>query len=360
MLVKIDYLDHKINKLVVYFENYLTTIEEFPKGQVFDVNNCPDADLNKQIKTDTKGNHNALKKKFIAFHKSFLDLIKNDRTRFIKIFKDTNNFPWILQNPAIAVKINKYPGNTGSTSHALLKHLFEKTMGLKAFDIKDHYQNFYDTREDRWCPFCGMELYKVPERQREDYDHLLCKKDYPAAAINMKNLIPMGEGCNRRYKKDIDVLNCLGKATKIVHPYSESIEPHISLKGSKLHTDEAKCSWTVGIHPRTDKVKAWNAIFKIDERCKEEFLIKRPRSKQDPEFKRMILDIIQICQVERKINGGGWSWNDLKIRLEKWIENLKPFYYMNANMIKVSLYDFLINEADQTYQLALVDMINQK
>lgn len=360
MLVKIDFLSHKVNNLLRYFENYLMAIKDLPKGQVFNITNCPDTDLSQYITTDKHGKDSDLKIKFIEFHQSFLELNKSNRKKFLKIFKDTNNMPWILNNPTKAVRKANYPGKTGSTTHALLKHLFEKTMSNDAFDLKGHYKKFYDSRVDRWCPFCGMEMYKVPERQKEDYDHLLCKKHYPAAAINMKNLFPMGEGCNRRYKKDIDVLNSLKKATKVIHPYSEYIKPTISLSGSKIHSSESKCKWKVSVNPKTDKVKAWNVIFKIDERCKEEYLVKRAKSKQDPLYKEILKTLIQHCQLDRKRHGIDWTWNDLEQTLKYWVNVYKPVYYQDSNMVKIGLYQFLINEADHTYQLALVDMINKK
>ena len=358
MLRKVDFLNHKTNTLLKYFENYLQSIKNLPVGTSFVEAHCPDNQIRKYIKSDNAGKANELKKKFIAFQKSFLDLVANDRSTFLKIFKESNGIDWLLKNPEKATRIGGYPGDTGKWCHDLLVYLFSNTIKNDEYDVKGHYKEFYDSLTNRWCPFCGMEYYKVPERQKEDYDHLLCKKEYPAAAINMRNLIAMGEGCNRRYKKGDDVLTCLGKATKIVNPFLENIEPSLNLKGSKLHSSDSKCKWVVNVSPKTDKVKAWNKIFKIDERIKEEYLVKRPNSKQDPEFRNIIYTYVQTLRSARKVGGRQWTWVEVDLMFRDHIDLLKSQYFRDSCMFKAALFELILDEADNTYQQALLSMIN--
>jgi hypothetical protein len=365
MLTKIDFLVHKANDLHAHFEAYLADIKHLPTGTKFQGAHFPELTFRNHIlKKKADGSSSSLFVLIDAFQDSFLNLSKVDRKAFLKIFKKTNDLNWILSNPNKATRKNSYPGGTGVTTHALLVHLYESELILTAFDIKDHYKKFYDDRISAWCPFCGMEKYKWPERQKEDYDHLLCKSLYPVAAINFKNLIPMGDRCNRIYKKDADVLlNAAGKPTKIVNPFHEQIKPKLSLKGSTFHHQPEKRKWNINVTPKSQKVKAWNEIFFISERLKEEFLVKRPKSQQNPEYDSLVDLFVQNCRAQKelvRLKGiiGDWTLSDLDDQLKLAQTSSANHYYKDSNILKESIYDYLLHHAPKTYKKAILRMVN--
>lgn len=69
------------------------------------------------------------------------------------------------------------------------------------------------------CPFCGLEplLNEFDGRdsnRKDDYDHWLSKGKYPFNSVNFKNLVPMCDKCNRRYKLQTDTLFAKDKSGK--------------------------------------------------------------------------------------------------------------------------------------------------
>lgn len=366
MLDKCIHIEHKANNLHRYFANYLQKIKNLPKGTSFVKEHCPDEDLAIPFSKMEDGKPTKLHSLVISFQKSFLDLEKKDREIFLKIFKDTNNISILFKKPTTAVRKNKYPGKTGSATHKLLVEMYSNTFDLVAFNIKEHYQIVYDTKKHSWCPFCGMEKYKVPEHQKEDYDHLLSKKDYPVAAVNLSNLIPMGDDCNRLYKKDDDIL--LDKKTKksrqAVDPYSEVIKPILSLKGSVIDVDPVKRKWQVSFKPKTQKVSTWNDLFDIERRCKDDYLVKRTNSTQEPEYDTQIEFLVKICRGEKESQERIlkkkiiWELSDLNDHLSYWIDAWQDYYYQDRNMLRSAVYQFLKDHCDKGYKEILLTRIN--
>ncbi|QXP63234.1 hypothetical protein [Polaribacter sp. HaHaR_3_91] len=345
----------------------MENIKDLPKNTEFISTHCPDKALAVPFsKIETDGSLTKLHKLVKEFQKSLLDLSSPDRKTYLKIFEDTNQVNKLFKRPSKAIRKDDYPGKTGDTTHKLLVEMFTNTFGLTAFDIKGHYKKLYDSKKDSWCPFCGMEKYKVPERIKQDYDHLLSKKDYPAAAVNLNNLIPMGIDCNRIYKKDDDILfdKKNNKRRTAVHPYSETIKPILTLKGSKVGVDKNARTWKVSFTPKNQKVATWNDLFNISDRCREDFLEKRPKSSQETEYDTFLEMLIKLCRREksryeiRSSTIGDWTEVNLDTYLEDNIDVLKDYYYKDRNMLKSAIYDFLKDHSDSDYKETLLDRIN--
>ena len=66
---------------------------------------------------------------------------------------------------------------------------------------KNHYEIIYSNLNIKACPFCGLEPFDAVSLASEDEDHYLLRRDYPLAAANLANLVPMGGKCNQRYTK---------------------------------------------------------------------------------------------------------------------------------------------------------------
>lgn len=359
MLSKISYTPHKATNLHVYFSKYLKKIENLKRGTPFRKSHFTNTSFATHILKKYKGKTSLLHSLIENFQKSFLSLPTNERKRFIKVFKDTNDIEWIFNNPTKAVRKATYPVNMGAPTHTLFVHLFENCLGLTAFDMKGHYLKFYDSRKDGWCPFCGLEKYKIPERQKEDYDHLLCKKHYPVAAVNFNNLVPMGDRCNRIYKKDKDILKSkVGLPTKVANPFKEIINPKLSLDGSIVHANPLKRTWHIAIKPNNQKIQRWDEIFCITERFKEDFLIKRRNSKQLPEYDMLIDSLTKICKARRLASGVSWSITDLNRELDILIVGHKDYIYMDRNIFKLAVYEFIRHNLSANNKKALLKTIN--
>ena len=360
MLQKCIDLDHPVKELQVSVQNYLNTIQNLPKGTPFNINYCDvkfGGFVGNKSKTSIKNTRDLLEK----FHIAFLNLNQPDRDVFITIFNQTNNVKNLFANPASALRLPNYPVGIKKESKALFLNFYKDT--LNKYGIKDHYEKVFKEKIDTWCPFCGMEKYIHPTRQKQDYDHLLYKASYPVASINMYNLAPMGINCNRVYKKAKDLLlDETGIARSAVNPYYDVIQPRVNLNGSIMSRDAKKRIWKVNITPNSSEITTWNSVFNISERCKEDFLNKMDKSKQIPEVDNLLYAFVikSKARMQMLIERSGhapWNIQNLKNELEVERESDQTNYYHEFNFIKYAVFEFLLKDECKTYRKVMLRMI---
>lgn len=355
MLQKCIDIDHPVKELQISVRNYLRRIQFLPAGNYFDVNYC-DKKFGKLIGSTVKNKNT--RDLIEKFHIAFIKLDQANRNNFIDIFDRTNNVQIQFANPSTALRLNNYPKSIKKEAKALFLNLYDDT--LNKYGVKDHYTQVYKEKKDSWCPFCGMEKYIHPQRQKQDYDHLLYKANYPVASINMYNLAPMGIFCNRIFKKTKDLLlDSTGKARSAINPYFDVIQPRINLAGSTMSSDPKKRVWKVNITPNSQEVITWDSVFCISQRCKEDFLDKMDGSNQDPEVDRLIYTFVQKskARIAMQIKKGShikWNLAELEDELELEKNSYETNYYHEYNFIKYAVFEFLLTNECKIFRKAML------
>jgi hypothetical protein len=70
-----------------------------------------------------------------------------------------------------------------------------------AGDKLDYYNKLIEKNKYKTCPCCGLSPIESAETHyREDNDHYLSIADFPFAAVNFKNLVPLCGKCNKKCK----------------------------------------------------------------------------------------------------------------------------------------------------------------
>jgi hypothetical protein len=360
MLQKCIDLTHPVKELQVSVRNYLTSVRHLPAGSSFDIKYCDKKFGDFLGAKSTTGNKNT---RYLIenFHVAFLKLDQANRDIFIDIFDQTNNVQTQFANPTTAIRLNNYPKDIRKEVKALFLNLYTDT--LMKYGIKDHYTKVYKEKKDAWCPFCGMEKYIHPQRQKQDYDHLLYKANYPVASVNMYNLAPMGIFCNRIFKKTKDLLlNSAGIARSAINPYFDIIQPRINLSGSVMSRDPKERIWIVNITPNSEEVSTWNSVFNISERCKEDFLDKMDDSNLIPEVDSLVFRFVQKAKgrIRMDIIRGvhiHWDLSKLLDEIELERDSYETNYYHEYNFIKYAVFDFLMTVECETYRKGLLNTI---
>lgn len=141
---------------------------------------------------------------------------------------------------------------------------------LTRLGVRDRqYKIIYDRLGDKYCAFCGLQLFASPGTTREDLDHFLYKEKYPFAAANLQNLSPMCHPCNSDFKGRKDVLvDAQGTRREAFNPYGV-VRLEINLEGTIIPTDttiDPDPIWQLNFIPDSPEIRTWDEVFEIRKR----------------------------------------------------------------------------------------------
>ncbi len=187
---------------------------------------------------------------------TYKDLEKLDE-KLSKKVKDFNNLPY------------------GSGSILKLDAL------LKISSFEEHYGKFVE-KNGNTCLFCGLEKLETVKGYRSDYDHFLQKAKYPFVSINLKNLAPACDKCNRKFKLSNDPLHHKYEKKRNVFIYTrrKSIYPYstnnymFKIKIDFVNLSESKGvinpeNINIKIHTKSIKeTSTWDDLYNISSRYK--------------------------------------------------------------------------------------------
>lgn len=197
---------------------------------------------------------------------------KSERDAVLAAVTDQNRISELLSNTYSCAALDALP----TSIHKAVTSLFDFAFGLLT-DLKvrdEHYKIIYDTVAERVCPFCGTECFDAPGAPREALDHYLPKSRYPFAAVNLRNLVPMGHKCNSNYKLAADVLFDAGGARRVAFdPYNHTtigvvLDGSDPFDGSMPYIPQ----WEIRFDPDEPAVPTWDAVFSIRERYQRDHL----------------------------------------------------------------------------------------
>lgn len=197
---------------------------------------------------------------------------KNERDAVLAAVTDQNRISDLLSNACNCAALGALP----TAIHDAVTSLFDFAFGLLT-DLKvrdEHYKAIYDAAIEHVCPFCGTEYFDAPGAPREALDHYLAKSRYPFAAVNLRNLVPMGHKCNSNYKLAVDVLYDAGGVRRVAFdPYNHTkigvvLDDSDPFGGSMPNTPK----WTIEFAPNVPAVATWDAVFSIRRRYQRDHL----------------------------------------------------------------------------------------
>jgi hypothetical protein len=227
MLYSYPYIKTDANKLHVFVCKFMRALRTGSRS--FSVDEVPDG-----LKTYIDRS-NKLKEKVETFINAYNNLHEDaERKKVMDAFVNSNAIEALLRNCRTSdlIKVSELHPSIQGPTRELFKFLFKVTLKLDNM-LKDHYDLLYkeiEIKHKKVCPFCGLETLVSPRKGTQDYDHLLYKDEYAFAAVNMRNLVPMGTDCNRRYKKTTDVIRLPnGDRRPFCYPFKLSFQINLDL-----------------------------------------------------------------------------------------------------------------------------------
>lgn len=219
-------------------------------------------------------------------------LSKDEQDRVLQAFNDQNKIAQLLCGDCACESITTLPEDIQKPIKILFDAAFKL---LKALEIRDkHYKLIYDACKNHTCPFCGCEYFDAPGAPREALDHYIPEHKYPFAAANLRNLVPMGNKCNSRYKLGQDILvKDDGTRRKSFDPYghksiSVSLYNSQPFAGVQADLGEPLPKWVIEFNLSSEEIDTWDEIFHIRERYQRDIL--------DEGFKSYLREFSNYCR----------------------------------------------------------------
>lgn len=213
-----------------------------------------------------------LKERLAAYQDAAKALTAEERERVFQALNDQNKIAGLLSCVCECEAIEDLPQSIQKPVRELFSFAFEL---LTDFGTRDtQYKTIYDFATHRVCPFCGCEYFDAPTAPREALDHYLPEFKYPFAAANLRNLVPMGNKCNSRYKLAKDILRRSdGSRRKAYDPYIHQ-ELRVSLDQSQPFAgkDGRLPKWKIEFEPDSEEAITWDDVFSIRERYERDIL----------------------------------------------------------------------------------------
>lgn len=216
-------------------------------------------------------------------------LQKVERDLLLEVLEGQNRIADLLDGTYDCLVLDDLPEAVREPVQDLFGFAFKL---LSDFGVRDQqYRAIYAAAADHVCPFCGTEYFSAPGSPREDLDHYLTRRRYAFAAVNLRNLVPMGQRCNSRYKLASDLLRRTDGSRRVAfdpyahHALSISLDGSDPFGGSTEHTPR----WEIRFAPDTPAVSTWDEVFAVRERYRSDHL--------DPDFSKWLRLFARWVQV---------------------------------------------------------------
>jgi hypothetical protein len=225
---------------------------------------------------ETMKRRNGLMKRLNTYHQKVKNLTTGKRRQILQILDNQNQIALLLSCQHNCEEISVLPQTVRKSITDLFTYAFDILTDLGVRD--NQYRNIYEVIPAKVCPFCGNEPFDNPDSPRESFDHYLSNSKYSFAAANLRNLVPMGNKCNSRYKLAQDILRKdNGTRRKSFDPYNHktvtiSLDNSQPFAGTIGRTSEPLPKWEIDFSVSSEEVDTWDEIFHIRERYKRDIL----------------------------------------------------------------------------------------
>jgi hypothetical protein len=217
-----------------------------------------------------------LRKRLVALWHAYCGLTVGERRLLQDAINQQTNLPAVLANDGPCAKLGDLPGVFRGVITDLFTYMFDQLATLIEEgnrNIRDiQYSAIYKELGARICPYCGLNYFRAPGAPRHALDHFMPISRYPFVGSDLRNLPPVCEECNSRFKGDCDVLfdnegqrrrcsYCYDGPTYHVRLSASVLFAGNEIKGFRLPRWEIEL---VGDPP--EQAQTWDAIYRIRER----------------------------------------------------------------------------------------------
>ncbi len=156
------------------------------------------------------------------------------------------------------------------TMRAPLKEYADRVFDvLDEWGIRDRSYAIHDEGGVSACPFCGYEAMDSSRIRHMDWDHYLAKTLYPFAGADLRNLSPMGDGCNGSFKVAKDVLRSNGGLRRACFDPYGGLHASMHLQNSVMFSrgkGNELPDWDISFLGDQNRSLTWESVFVLKTR----------------------------------------------------------------------------------------------
>ncbi|MEB3800470.1 hypothetical protein INQ45_05110 [Flavobacterium columnare] len=153
------------------------------------------------------------------------------RARIVNAFTQSNKIEELCSNDpnTTMILLSDLPLVIRPSIDKLFLYLYNTSINYHGFQaytkdtLRETINRFITKNKIVICPFCGLESFiNIEGQARLSLDHWLCKDFFPMSAVNLNNLVPIGQSCNQRPAKGNKnvLLDELNNRTNAYYPYT--------------------------------------------------------------------------------------------------------------------------------------------
>lgn len=275
----------------------------------------------------------SIKARLSTFLDAFESLDADERADVRQAIDDENRLAQLFKNEVDCFRKEQLPEQIRAPAEDLFTKLFELLTDLGVRDTQ--YAEIYSAMKTRVCPFCGCEYFDPPPLPRHDLDHYLTRTIYPFAASNLNNLAPMGDRCNKSYKKRIDMLRTdAGAMRKCSDPFEGPVASISLARSVPLQRDGGRLpTWHIDIIEDSEELQTWDTVFQIRERYTNAVL--------DQEYQGWLSQFARWSLTQSV-----QERNDTRLLLETYVAQLEPEGIFERAFLKRAVFRMLRDRCD--------------
>jgi hypothetical protein len=202
-------------------------------------------------------------------------LLDNQRADIREAFYVNNNIEDLCNGIRTPIELDALPSIVETDMKPLLAKFYNYLIDLAKVpgNKLDYYNSLMEENGYKTCPCCGLAKIESAESHYvEDNDHFFPKAHYPFAAVNINNLVPICDKCNKKHKGEKKPLDNNGT---VYYPFCTNHQPinvtvEIVDSNTLNYQEIVKEDIQLSFSGDTNKNSTWNWLFNIEKRYNEE------------------------------------------------------------------------------------------
>ncbi len=219
--------------------------------------------------------------RLVALWRAYRGLTLAEKSLIQDAIDQQTKLPAVLANDRPCSGLDDLPAGIRGAISDLFGYMFDQLAAIKEGSkcIRDiQFSSIYQELGARLCPYCGLNYFRAPGAPRHALDHFMPISRYPFVGSDLRNLPPVCDECNSRFKRNCDVLfDNRRQRRRCSYSYAGPTY-HVQLSASVLFAGNEVNGfrlpqWKIKLAGGPpEQAETWDAIYRVRERYSRDVL----------------------------------------------------------------------------------------